>query len=396
VESESGQLAHLLGLQQRAVTLRGGVSPTTISGAETSPTGQGIVFMKKSSRFLFRRWLIATAGMTILTACPTSNENAVDDPQSEGVEDLTIVVEADKSRILEQEQNLEVRAATIEEEQQRLAIARESITKQIDSLSKKDKKQRDKLESEEQRLADEEKKLRNRRRDFESERVQLEKQKTDLLEKITSLTGSNAGGISIEQRESRIAQREKDIARREAKLTEQQKNIAKLHDDAEKSLKEINTILAGLQAGGGMTRTVVVNNPVPSGTPSNKGQVQRLQRQIKAEMDAKGILEADLPPAARDHQSNAKRSLNAKEFSAAEEALKQLQAVVAGINIDHSFVKAKFLRINNSYQANMKNLDEKKKSTVLGLLDDVSDSFSDGRFDRANRKINQINSLLTQ
>ena len=68
--------------------------------------------------------------------------------------------------------------------------------------------------------------------------------------------------------------------------------------------------------------------------------------------------------------------------------------MVDSLKVDHAFVQAKFTRINRAYQGKADQLDEGQRKKVLALLDDVSDSFSDGRYDRANRKINQIQALL--
>jgi hypothetical protein len=333
-----------------------------------------------------------------LLGCP-KDDNAVEDPSGGGVEDLTIVVEADKSRILEQEESLKKNQEQMRAEQERLESARDSIAKQLETNSKKDRKQRQKLESEEVRLEQEEKRLRDRLKTFDSEKAKLEKEKTDLLEKITSLTRNSGGGggATIEQREARLAQREQEMARRETRVAERQKEVQRLHEEAEKSLQEINRILAELQ-GGGITRTVVVNTttPMPAGAdPATvKAQAAKLQKAVQSKMDAKGILAADLPPTARDQQVNANKAIAAKDFDTALAALTELDQVVSNIKVDHAFVQAKFHRINKDYDAKMKGLDEKRKAKVLGLLDEVSDAFSDGRYDRANRKINQIHDAL--
>ncbi len=342
------------------------------------------------------RWAAVALPLVGLWACPSETETA--DGEAGAVEDVTITVEADKSRILEQEQALRENQEVIRSEQERLSAARESIAKQLESLSKKDRKTRQKLEQEEERLASEEKKMRDRLRSFESERAKLEREKTELLERISTLAKVGGGGSdSLAARETRLAQREQDLARREGRVAERQKEVQRLHEEAEKSLQQIQRILADLQ-GGGITRTVVVNTSspaTPAGDPGAvKTQVQKLQKAVQAKMEAKGILIADLPPAARDQQANATKAIGAKEFDTALAALTELDAVVNNTKVDHAFVQAKFRRINKDYEGKMKSLDEKRKGRVLALLDEVSDSFSDGRYDRANRKINQIHDIL--
>ena len=41
-----------------------------------------------------------------------------------------------------------------------------------------------------------------------------------------------------------------------------------------------------------------------------------------------------------------------------------------------------------------KQLDDKRKKRVQGLLGELGDAFSDGRYDRANKKANQIAQVL--
>ena len=133
-------------------------------------------------------------------------------------QDLTIVVEADKSRILQEEQSLQQKRATFEEERERLAREKSDIEQKLSTLSKKDKRQREELEQQQKRLADEEKKVRERQASFEGEREKLEEEKSKLLERISKMTATR-GGLTIEQREQGIAQREKDVAEREARVT---------------------------------------------------------------------------------------------------------------------------------------------------------------------------------
>ena len=207
------------------------------------------------------------------------------------------------------------------------------------------------------------------------------------------------GGLSMAQREELLARREKDVSRRESKLSDHEKEVTKLQADAIHSLQEINKLLAELQAGGG--RPVVLANPgtspaaAPAGPKATKASFQKLQKDVKAKMDNKGILVADLPPAARDLDKNAKTAASANDLDAAQQALTELGNIVDGIKVDHAFVQGKFSRINKSYpKEKIEQLDEKKRKQVLGLLDEVSDSFSDGRYDRANKKINQLYRLL--
>lgn len=328
-------------------------------------------------------WPIAlTLGLSGgLGGCPDSQDATEDD----SVEDLTIVVEADKSRILQEEQNLEKKRVTVEEEADRLARDRRELQERIASLSKKDKKQRAKLESDSQRLETEERKLRAQMRGVEAERAKLEQEKTELLARISKMAGGR-GSASAD-----TAQLRNEMHALSRKVDALQGELDKLSQDSETRHKEL---LLAIKAGG-VAHTVAVSAPAtPTHQSVTRGQVSKLQRQVKSRMDAKGILSADLPPIARELDSTGKSAMAARDYAAAQDSYSQLGAIVDGIKVDHAFVQAKFARINNSYNDKLSKLDDKKRKRVLALLDDVSDSFSDGRFDRANRKINQIHSLL--
>ncbi|MBI5509425.1 MAG: hypothetical protein HY903_11800 [Deltaproteobacteria bacterium] len=347
---------------------------------------------------LSRGGVVVVSLCAALAGCRKGADEAAKDEA--GVEDLTIVVEADKSRIMQEEEKLQATRAEVDQERERIEKERGELEKKLATLSKKDKKQRDKLEADEQRLEAEDKKLRDRMKSFETERASLESDKNKLLERISQMTQSK-GGLSMAQREEILVRREKEITKREAKAVEHEKEIGKLQADAVRSLQEINKILADLQAGGGV-RTVMVPGPAGGGSGSSasgpkatKTGVQKLQKDLKTKMDTKGILVADLPPAARDLDKGAKTAMSGNDLDAAQQALTDLGAVVDGIKVDHAFVQAKFGRINKSYpKEKIEQLDEKKRKQVLSLLDEVSDSFSDGRYDRANKKINQLYRLL--
>jgi DNA repair exonuclease SbcCD ATPase subunit len=327
-------------------------------------------------------------------ACDLANDTeAVED---DGVEDLTIVVEADKTRIMEEERNLRERRQSMAAERERLEQERTEVSKQLASLSKQDKKQRQKLEAEARRLAEKDREVRDRNQSLEAERAKLDQDKSKLLERISKLTKTK-GGLSIAQREELIGRREKELARREAELAEREKNVSLREAQTAKNLAELGETLQQVRSGG-LARTVAVNAPSQSsraGSGVSRGAVQRSQRQVRSNMGAKGILLEDLPPQARELSRAADAAYKSRDYTSSHEALTQLAKVIAGIVVNEGFVKAKMSRINRAYDDKaQKKLSAKKQQRVQALLAEVSESYSDGRFDRANRKINQIHSLL--
>lgn len=334
---------------------------------------------------LRKGWIAVSVGLGLaLSACP----NGSDADNDNSVEDLTIVVEADKSRILEEEQRLQDKRKTVQAEAATLEGQREALKKQLASLSKKDKKSRAKLEAEEKRLAGEERRMRQRLKSFEDERSKLEEEKTRLLERISALAGTkgglSGGGVG-----------RADMQRLTRNVSLLQKDVDKLNTDSAKRHDEMMSMLRDIAKSGG-TRTVVISAPAaPSGGTISKRQVEKVRSQSKSKMRAKGILVADLPPAARDHEKSGISAMSSKDYSAAHDSFRRFASIIEGIRIDQAFVQAKMTRINRSYNEKVNKLDSNKHARLQKLLDAVSDSFSDGRYDRANKKINQIYALLS-
>jgi hypothetical protein len=299
-------------------------------------------------------------------------------------EDLTIVVEADKSRILQEEQSLQQKKQSFEQERERLSKERSDVEQKLSSLSKKDKRQREELEAQQKRLADEERRVRERASTFENERQKLEDDKNKLLDRISKMTATK-GGLTIEQREQAIAQREKDVAEREHR-------VAQREAEASNRIAELSKVLAELQASGGLTKTVVVNNPTvaPSGGGGggNRASALKMQKQVRSGLDSKGLLLDDLPQSARELYKNGNEAFEAKDFDSATQSYSELAGIIDGIQINRAFVEAKMLRINK--MSEKKQLDAKGQ----GLLQEISDASTEGRWDRANKKINQVLALL--
>lgn len=336
-------------------------------------------------------WLGGLGLATVLMLGAGCKDDEADAP-SDGVEDLTIVVEADKSRILQEEQDLQEKRSTVEQERERLSKERSDVEQKLASLSKKDKKQRDELEGEQKRLADEERRMRERSKSFESERSKLEDEKTKLLDRISKMTATK-GGLTIEQREQLIAQREKDVAARERAVAERERGLAHREGEVTKRLAEATRAIGDLQGMGGITKTVVVNQAsAPSNAPAQvtRAAVQKLQRQVRSSMDQKGLLMDDLPPAAKDAYKSANDAINSKDYASAYESLSEVQSMIESVQINQAFVSAKMSRLNRL--AEKKSLDQTGKQ----LLNDISDAANDGRYDRANRKINQVWALINK
>ncbi|MBC7795185.1 MAG: hypothetical protein H7Z43_15885 [Clostridia bacterium] len=324
----------------------------------------------------FLTLLPVTAGLS----CKEGNEPRKDEP---AVEEMSIVVEADKSRILEEEQSLEKKRATVEEEQARLQRERTEISERLASISKKDKSSRDKLEADQKRVQDEENRLSNARRSFDEDRDKLERDKNKLLEKISKLEQPK-GTQTVQQREEATTRRERDISKREGDLAQREKHVAEREAEVSKALREAQSLLSSI----GNTR-VIVQAPVAAPTSSPTAtSVASLRRDVMRKMEYRGILVDDLPPAARDLEQESKASLKSRDYGAAQDALMKLDKAIEGIAVNGPFVQGKMTRLNRSYSSTK--LDSGKSTQIQKLLSEFSELATDGRWDRANQKANQM------
>lgn len=323
--------------------------------------------------------------LSLLVGCSDGEQS--DELDAGAVEEVSVVVEADKSRILEEERNLSERRETIEAEQERLARERAEIGERLASLSKKDKSQREKLEADERRLQQEQERLGQRMRSFEEEREKLEREKSKLLEKISKLeAGKGSGGI--EQREESMAQRERDVARREADLARREKEVAGREAEVARSLRDAQQLLASLGAVSRAPAPAPAPAAASAGGTTTAASVNNQRKQIARKMDARGILMEDLPPTARDLDQTARSALKSKDYAAASAALAELEQAVDATTINRAFVDGKMMRVNRTYAG--KKLDGPRNGQLEKLLSEFNEAASDGRWDRANQKINQM------
>jgi len=332
-------------------------------------------------------WTLGLSVALVVAGCPAEEGG------EQEVEDLTIVVEADKSRIVEEEAALNSERQAVESERARLEQARGDIVAKLTSLSKQDRKTRAKLEEEQAAIETEQNRLRERANKFQAERERLETEKTQLLDRISQMTSGAKAGSNMEQREVKLAHREKDLASREKDLAEREAKLAQREAQATQTLQDLNSVLAALKDAPA-TRTVVVNAPAPkSDAPTaSRSQAQKAQKALRQRMNAKGVLSEDLPPTAKTLSAQGDEAMGSKEWGDAVAAYEEALQIVDGIVINQSFVQGKMARLNRAITST--ELNEALKKKVQGLLADIGDAAAEGRYDRANKKANQIALVL--
>lgn len=330
--------------------------------------------------------------LSILTSCLglsacTSNEQ----PETGAVEDLTIVVEADKSRIEQEESALQAQRDQLEEERSRLRKQQDDIANKMTTLAPKDNNKKEALAAAERTLSVQQEALNKRLNAFEAERSKLDAEKNKLMERITQMASQPAAPARtskdadtlLARRESALAEREKSLAAREGALIQRMDTVTKL-------LTELDLCNKNKAA---------MPTEVAAAVPSENGMAKQLAskqlRLVQSKMEQKGILEDDLAGQMRSMLEQAKRSIANGQHGEALDPLSQLTASIDGMIINQSFVQGKMARMNRMLQeGRSKNLPEPQQKKLTLLLGEANESLTDGRFDRANKRINQMLDIL--
>ena len=315
---------------------------------------------------------------------------ADDAPKATGkgeAEDMTIVVEADKSRILEQEKSLNQKQESIREERQRLQRERQKIARRLSNLSKRDAQQREKLKAQQEKLEREETALRQRIDSVEQKRKKLAQEKNQLLKRISELTKAKRDGLTLAQREQLVAKRERALAKRERQLAKREAKVTRKQNEAAEVLERATALLEKLS-----------NAPARPAAPSadaapqrervTRSMVMRKKRKLSAQMKSRGILREDLGDRGRELFRAAAKATRAKDYASAQELYEKLHGLTQQVRIDRDFVKGKLDRVSRENPSLGKN------ERMQSLLSEASMFYTDGRWARANRKINQIIAIL--
>lgn len=310
------------------------------------------------------KWGVWAAGALALSACSTEASSA--DDEDAGVEQFSINVEADRSRILEEEQDLQEQQKSVEEKRAELEDAQKKIAEKLASLKKSDRKQRAALEAEQAKLAEQASSMEARLTRFERERQRLERQKDQLLNKSTS--DVNALQRRVQQQSQQISALESSLSRTSQKLN------------------ELEQIVKSLESRGMSTRTVVVERPRGASSKKvDKGDVDAAKKSFRRALRNREFLLSDLSAAARRSLSDAEAATQEKDY---EQALVHYQAVLDSVNnthVDVEFIDAKTKRADQLVRAG--SIPSQK---VNPILRDLGEAVADGKYVEANMHLNKV------
>ncbi len=318
-----------------------------------------------------------------LVACDTGKQRSTG-------EDLTIVVEADRSKISQEEQRLRERLEAFEAERKRLRDEKAKMMAEKEKLQGLDKASVQRLKEAERRLWEKERAMWSKEAALDKKRQELAASKDDLLSKVTT-KAVPAPGDNTARLEASLARIEKSLSQRPG--ASGTGGLAGRLDKLEGRIQSIegrlDEILAEVKKSGG-ARTVVVPRPVAGGGRVTPKEANRAFNRATRKMKRKGILWGDLPPELAGLQAEFRSARKAKDFSRAREAAGQLDAALAAMVIDSGFIDRKFNRLN----ALIKLKPPKDKQAVSALLRKATQLVGDGKYQAANRELNRIFALL--
>jgi hypothetical protein len=223
-------------------------------------------------------------------------------------------------------------------------------------------------------------------------KAELETELESQNESIISLVNSKLDGLGkaadktaqVASREAEIASREKQVADREARIAERERALAQRDGESAARWKESCAVGAPM----------IIQSPASKEGKYGKSDVSGLIAKAKKEMGKKNLINSDLPGPAQSLESEAGKALNDNDMSKAYFAAAQLVATVEAITINRAFIQAKTARLNA--QAKGMKLDDATNKQLADILGDVMQKYNDGDFGAANRRLNQLASMLAK
>jgi hypothetical protein len=293
---------------------------------------------------------------------------ACEDAQSAPPDELTIIVQGDRRELEQQEKALREREESLQQDKQKLEGRIADLARGLKAAA--DAEQRHHLEDE----------LR-RQKDLQGQiGVQvsaLAVQKNEMAMRKLAIDPSLGPAFNAQQRETLLAVRETKLAERESLMARGERDLAERLKDV--ALRE--------KAVAAFERQVP-----PEHRLAKAGAVETKHRKLLAELDGRGILVSDLPPEAQPLNSQIYLARRQGDFARASDLLADLSTALAKFKVDQKFVEQKIGRLQGARGA--AKLSDPQRQEVEKLLRDVTASYSDGKYDQANKGLNRIAAIL--
>ena len=190
-----------------------------------------------------------------------------------------------------------------------------------------------------------------------------------------------------------LAAQRAELASREAELDRRGADIAR-REQAVEAREQALTARDGAAAATG-SRAAAVAEPTPGrrAEPMHGREEAALRhRRALDEMQAKGLLPADLPPEAALLDRQVYAALGRGDFDRAFDLSEELGHAIAAVEVNQRFLDAKLKRIAALRQK--RQVDAHASAEVDSLLQEATSLVADGQYGSANGRINRIAAML--
>lgn len=202
--------------------------------------------------------------------------------------------------------------------------------------------------------------------------------------KVDAMQQSVDKASAIAGREAEVASRERMIAERESRVAEREKQLVQRDFEAAQRWKDSCSSGAA---------PVIIQQAAPKGGNYTNHDVSTLIQKAKSAMGKKGLINSDLGAAA-SLEGEAGKAMNENDMSKAYFAAAQLVATVDAIQVNRAFIQAKTARLSAQLKATK--VDEQTNKELADILGDVMNSYNNGDFGAANRRLNSLAAKLSK
>ncbi|HSD86354.1 MAG TPA: hypothetical protein VLB44_02530 [Kofleriaceae bacterium] len=218
---------------------------------------------------------------------------------------------------------------------------------------------------------------------------QIETSTSDLIgmvnSKLDAMKQTGDKSAAVAAREAELASREKGVADREARIAERERLLAQR--DAESAARWKDSCNTG-------AAPVIIQQAAPKGGNWTNKDVTALLQKARKEMNKKGLITSDLPGPAQGFEGDATKAMNENDMSRAYIAAANLVGTIDAIQVNRAFIQAKTARL--SAQLKGTKVDEGANKDLQDILGDVMNSYNNGDFAAANRRLNQLATKLAK
>lgn len=328
-------------------------------------------------RFELSAGLIAAAG---LLACDSPR------PPKDTADELTIIVQADKRELEAQARMIKAREEALKNEQGQLEQRMKELTA---NRAAADMEQRLRLDGELATAKAAQDELSNRVQALQQQKVAMEVQRTAL-----EAPQPAAPTVTVAAREQLLAAREARLSTREAGIAAREADLSA----REKALSQVQLTLAehaaALDRTDGGTAAAVFHppEPQPQREVPTRAAVESRHKRLLAEMDTRGVLVSDLAPEDQPLNADIHAARRKGDYARAGDLLADLMKAMAHLQVNQRFIEAKMVRLQGARST--ARLRDGQRSEVEQILRDVTSSYSDGHYEKANKGLNRIAAIL--